>query len=45
LLSVFNVAEIKELNLRKLISADIVKTEIEPAEALLVSDYVRAAGV
>ncbi len=45
LLSTQDVVEIKELNLRKLISADVVKTEIDQAEALLASSFVRAAGV
>ncbi len=45
LLSVQDVVEIKELNLRKLISADVVKTEIDQAEALFVGGFSRAAGV
>ena len=43
-LSIPDVAEIKELNLRKIISADIARTEIEQAEILLASGYERAAG-
>lgn len=45
LLSVLDVVEIKELNLRKLISADVVKTEIDQAEALFITGFSRAAGV
>lgn len=44
LLSVPDVAEIKEFNLRRLISADVAKTEIEQAEVLLASGFERAAG-
>ena len=44
LLSLPDVAEIKEFNLRRLISADIAQTEIEQAEMLLASGFERAAG-
>lgn len=43
-LSIPAVAEIKELNLRKIISADIARTEIEQAEVLLGGGFERAAG-
>ncbi|HYT42525.1 MAG TPA: hypothetical protein VEP90_09270 [Methylomirabilota bacterium] len=45
LVSVQDVLDIKELNLRKLISADVVKIEIDQAEALFASGFYRAAGV
>lgn len=45
LLSVIDVAEVKELTLRKVISADLAKTEIEQAEALFDNGFHRAAGV
>src|SRR3989442_263379 len=44
LLSVPDVAEIKELNLRKIITADVARTEIEEAEVLLMNKHDRAAG-
>lgn len=44
LLSIPDVAEIKELNLRRVISADFVKTEIEQAEMLFDNGFHRAAG-
>lgn len=44
LLSIPDVAEIKELNLRRLISADFVETEIEQAEMLFKNGFHRAAG-
>jgi len=44
LLSIPDVAEIKELNLRRLISADFVETEIEQAEMLFTNGFLRAAG-
>ncbi|MDQ2884689.1 MAG: hypothetical protein M3Y39_01230 [Chloroflexota bacterium] len=43
-LAVPDVAEAKELNLRKIISADIARTEIEQAEILLAGGFDRAAG-
>lgn len=43
-MSVPDVAEIKELKLRKLIAADIARTEIEQAEKLLDNGFDRAAG-
>lgn len=45
LLSIIDVAEVKELTLRKVISADLAKTEIEQAEALCDNGFHRAAGV
>ena len=42
--SVLDVAEIRELGLRKVISAYIARTEIEQAEILLESGFDRAAG-
>jgi HEPN domain len=44
LLSVPDVADVKELNLRKLISADVARTEIEEAEVLFSGKHHRAAG-
>jgi hypothetical protein len=44
LVSVANAAEIKELALRKIITADFIKTEIEQAETLFTSGFHRAAG-
>lgn len=45
LLSIPYVVEIKELNLRKLISADFVEEELEQAELLLKNGFHRASGV
>ena len=44
LLSIPDVAEIKELNLRKIITADVARTGIEQAEILLINGFERAAG-
>lgn len=44
LLSIPDVAEIKELSLRKIISADFIETEIEQAKILLKKGFYRAAG-
>ena len=44
LLSVPSVAVIKELSLRKLITADLARTEIEEAELLFAGKHHRAAG-
>ncbi len=44
LLSIPSIVEIKEMKLRKLISADFVKTEVEEAEFLLTAKHYRAAG-
>jgi hypothetical protein len=44
LVSVANAAEIKELALRKIITADFIKTEIEQAETLFTGGFHRAAG-
>jgi len=44
LLSIPGTVEIKELNLRKLISADVARTEIEQAEVLFASGFHRASG-
>lgn len=43
-MSVPDVTEIKELSLRKTISAEIARTEIEQAEILLADGFDRAAG-
>lgn len=42
--SIPDVIEIKEMNLRKLISADFVETELDEAEILFKNNYTRAAG-
>ena len=39
-----NIVEIKELSLRKLISVDVARTEIEQAEVLFASGFHRASG-
>jgi hypothetical protein len=44
LLSIPNSVEVKEMNLRKLISADFVETELEEAELLFNHDFTRGAG-
>lgn len=44
LLSIPSVVEVKEMGLRKLITADIARTEIEQAEILLDGGFERAAG-
>jgi hypothetical protein len=44
LTSIPDAVEVKELNLRKLISADVARTEIEQAEILLTAGFHRAAG-
>jgi HEPN domain len=44
LLSIPHVVEVKEMSLRKLITADVARTEIEQAEILLDSGFERAAG-
>ena len=44
LLSIPPVVEVKEMGLRKLITADIARTEIEQAEILLDGGFERAAG-
>ncbi len=44
LLCIPDAVEIKELNLRKLISADVAQTEIEQAEILFAGGFHRAAG-
>jgi hypothetical protein len=44
LLSIPPVVEVKEIGLRKLITADVARTEIEQAEILLDSGFERAAG-
>jgi hypothetical protein len=43
-LSIPHIIEVKEMGLRKLITADIARTEIEQAELLLESGFERAAG-
>jgi len=42
--SIPQIVEVKEMSLRKLISADVARTEIEQAEILLNSGFERAAG-
>lgn len=44
ILSVPDAIKINELNLRKLISADLVETELEEAELLFKNGFERAAG-
>lgn len=44
LLSIPDVIEVKEMNLRKLISADFVETELDKAEVLFNHKYERCAG-
>lgn len=44
LLSLPKVFEIKNLELRKTISADLVESELDEAELLLEHDFIRAAG-
>jgi len=44
LLSIPDAVEIKELNLRKLITADVARTEIEQAEVLFAGGFHRASG-
>ncbi len=44
LLCIPDAVEIKELNLRKLISADVARTEIEQAEILFAGGFHRASG-
>ncbi|SRR5258708_9799605 len=44
LLSIPHIVEIQEMSLRKLISVDIARTEIEQAELLLTTGFERAAG-
>jgi hypothetical protein len=44
LLSIPSIVEIEEIGRRKLITADVARTEIEQAEILLESGYERAAG-
>lgn len=44
LLIVPDIAEARELSLRKLITADIASTEVEEAEVLLTNGFHRAAG-
>ena len=44
LLIVPDIAEVRELSLRKLITADIANTEVEQAEMLLANGFHRAAG-
>ncbi len=44
LLSILPIIEVKEQNLRKIITTDIAKIEVEQAELLLVSGFERAAG-
>ena len=44
LLSIPDVVEIKEMNLRKLISADFVETELDEVEILFNHKYDRCAG-
>jgi hypothetical protein len=42
--SIPDVIEVKEMNLRKLISADFVESELEEAEVLFNHKYIRGAG-
>ncbi len=44
LVSIPSVVEVKEMGLRKLITADVARTEIEQAELLLDNGFERAAG-
>ena len=44
LLSIPHIIEVKEMSLRKIITADVARTEIEQAEILLDGGYERAAG-
>lgn len=44
LLSIPDAVEIKELNIRKLVSADVARTEVEQAEVLFASGFHRASG-
>ena len=44
LLCIPDAIEVKELNLRKLISADVARTEIEQAEILFAGGFHRASG-
>jgi hypothetical protein len=44
LLIVPDIAEVRELSLRKLITADVANTEVEQAEMLLSNGFHRAAG-
>ncbi|OEC88280.1 MULTISPECIES: hypothetical protein [Methanobacterium] len=44
LLSIPDIIEVKEMKLRKLISADFVETELEEAELLFNHEFTRGAG-
>jgi len=44
LLSIPDVIEVKEMNLRKLISADFVESELDEVEILFKHKYIRCAG-
>jgi hypothetical protein len=44
LLSIPHIVEIQEMSLRKLISVDVARTEMEQAEILLTGGFDRAAG-
>jgi len=44
LIGIPDVIEVKEMNLRKLISADFVESELEEAEVLFNHKYIRGAG-
>ena len=44
LIGIPDVIEVKEMNLRKLISADFVESELEEAEVLFKNKYIRGSG-
>jgi HEPN domain len=45
ILALPSVVDVQEMQLRKIISADLARTEIEEAEMLLMANHYRAAGV